>query len=151
MKFSDREQEVLDFIFARLKEVHGENENYDYMQAFKKIIEPDEQSKPVGECNNQTIYRKGHDKLWGWFGLGRASWLTLPRVLMHAMPDDWQSKMADLLDEYDEAMPNQPEYGTRVQMTDLRGALTKPPQWILNYRHPDKKEIEKVKDESCPD
>lgn len=46
--------------------------------------------------------KKGYDALWNWFGLSRSSWLTLPRVLMHEMPDDWQRKMAKLLEEYDE-------------------------------------------------
>lgn len=38
----------------------------------------------------------GYDALWGWFGLSRASFLVLPRVLMHEMPDDWQLRMAAL-------------------------------------------------------
>ena len=29
---------------------------------------------------------KGCDDLWEWFGLSRASWLTMPRILMHEMP-----------------------------------------------------------------
>ena len=45
----------------------------------------------------------GYEKLWQWFGSSRASFLVIPRVLMHEMPDEWQSKMADLLDEYDNA------------------------------------------------
>lgn len=32
----------------------------------------------------------GENALWLWFGLSRASWLTLPRVLMHEMPDEWR-------------------------------------------------------------
>jgi len=45
--------------------------------------------------------KKGYDKLWSWFGLSYASFLTLPRVMMHEMPDEWQGKMADLLEEWD--------------------------------------------------
>ena len=89
---------------------------------------------------------KGKDKLWDWFGLSYASFITLPRVLAHAMPDEWQDKMADLLIEYEETFPNQPELGTRVQATTLTGKLTKFPRWILNYRYPDVKEIEKLKE-----
>lgn len=86
----------------------------------------------------------GYSKLWGWFGLSRASFLTLPRVLMHEMPDDWQGKMAALLKEYNDYYPNQPEIGTRVQATK-GGRMIKWPEWALNYRHPDFEEIEAMK------
>lgn len=76
------------------------------------------------------------EKLSSWFGLSYASWLTLPRVLMHEMPEEWQDRMADLLDEYHEEFPNQPDLGTRVQVT-THGRLVKTPDWLVNYRHPD--------------
>lgn len=88
---------------------------------------------------------EGHRDLWGWFGLSRASFLTLPRVLMHEMPDEWQGKMAALLREYDEAFPHQPDIGTRVQCTTPDGKLAKFPSWMLNYRRPDYAEIEKLR------
>jgi hypothetical protein len=79
-------------------------------------------------------YRKD---LWAWFGLTYASWLTLPRVLMHEMPDDWQQLMAVLLHEWDEhwdfsAMETD---GSRVQLTK-NGRIAKTPEWLKNYRHP---------------
>jgi hypothetical protein len=87
----------------------------------------------------------GHGKLWGWFELSYASYLTLPRVLMHQMPDKWQGQMARLLEEYNEAFPNQPDIGTRVLVTDATGRFIKTPDWLINYRHPDQKEIDKLK------
>lgn len=90
------------------------------------------------------IETKGYDELWGWFGLSYASFLTLPRVLMHEMPDDWQMKMAQLLKEYDETFPNQPDIGTRVQATK-DGKLIKMPEFLKNYRRPDKDEINKLR------
>ena len=80
-----------------------------------------------------------------WFGLSYASWLTIPRVLMEAMPPDWQERMAVLLNEYDDAYPNQPDLGTRVQIV-VDGKLVKCPSWLLNYRYPDKLEISKLKE-----
>lgn len=80
----------------------------------------------------------GHEALWMWFGLSRASWLTIPRVLMHGMPDAWQADMARLLNEYEQAYPNQPDLLSRVQVTDLNGKLVKTPEWLVNYRHPDR-------------
>ena len=85
----------------------------------------------------------GHEALWLWFGLSYASWLTMPRVLMHEMPDEWQLEMARLLSEYKEKFPNQPDMGTRVQITQ-HGKLIKTPPWLISYRHPDYYEIEKL-------
>lgn len=85
--------------------------------------------------------RQGYDRLWGWFSLSYASFLTLPRVLMHEMPDEWQGKMADLLDEYDATFPNTPDIGTRVQIT-VNGKLARTPAWLINYRHPDRSTID---------
>ena len=74
--------------------------------------------------------------MWGYFGLSYASWLTLPRVMCHDMPDEWQDKMADLMQEWDETWVNQPDLGTRVQVTNGHG-LCKAPDYLINYRHPD--------------
>lgn len=92
-----------------------------------------------------SVRGPGHDELWLWFGLSRASFLVLPRVLMHEMPDDWQMRMAQLLQEYDERFPNIPDRGVRVQVTDRKGQLVKTPEWLVNYRHPDKEIIDQVK------
>lgn len=97
-------------------------------------------------------YRKirrgaGHDRLWLWFGLRRASWLTIPRALLHEMPDEWQGRLADLLAEYVEAFPNQPDLGTTVRTTDLSGKLVPVPKWMLNYRHPDFAAIDELRGE----
>ena len=85
-----------------------------------------------------------NEKLQCWFNLSYASYCVLPRILMEAMPDDWQGKMADLLNEYDAGYPNQPDIGTRVLITK-GGKLIKTPKWLLNYRRPDLNEIRKWK------
>lgn len=92
----------------------------------------------------KEIKDKGYQKLWEWFSLSYASFLVMPRVLMHAMPDEWQDKMTVLLDEYDNTFPNMPDIGTRVQATK-RGKLIKWPSWVLNYRHPEYEEIQALR------
>ena len=87
----------------------------------------------------------GYDALWLWFGLDRASFLVLPRVLMHEMPDKWQGQMAKLLEEWNETFPNQPAIGTRVQCTTLAGKLRSWPDWVLNYRRPDRAAISELR------
>ena len=84
------------------------------------------------------------ENLWNWFGLSYASFLVLPRVLIHEMPTEWQDKMTELLEEYEDTFPNQPKLGTRVQATK-NGKLVKWPSWVLNYRHPDYEAIAEVK------
>jgi len=81
--------------------------------------------------------RPGHDALWGWFGLSRAAWLTLPRSLMHAMPDDWQRDMACLLRQFNETYRSLPcEYSISVNVR-IDGRFAPVPDWMGNYRHPD--------------
>jgi hypothetical protein len=106
----------------------------------------------LGYRTAEAVSRPGEDDLWNWFGgFGRPSFLVLPRVLMHAMPDHWQGRMAKLLQEYDEAFTNWPEgWGTRVQLTQ-GGKLVKPPQWLLNYRHPDRAAIDQLRPNYRPD
>jgi len=93
---------------------------------------------------NQCTINDGKERLWGWFELSYASFLVIPRVLMHSMPDDWQNQMASLLEEYQDTFPNQPDIGTRIQTTK-NGKLTKMPEFLKNYRHPDHRVIEKMK------
>ena len=87
----------------------------------------------------------GYDRLWVWFGLSRASWLTMPRIMMHEMPDEWQNKMAELLEEWDETWDSSDMPSPYVSAKSSNGKYTKWPSWLLCYRHPDKKEIEKLR------
>lgn len=81
----------------------------------------------------------GYAALWLWFGLSYAAWLTMPRVLMHEMPDDWQQRMADLLREYDDHW-NLPDCGITSVRLRRNGKFVPMPGWIA-YRHPDKATI----------
>jgi hypothetical protein len=88
-------------------------------------------------------YNQNED-LQCYFGLSYASWLTLPRVLMEAMPDDWQKKMAVLLNEIQDEFPNANIPVTRVQMVE-GNKMVKMPEWLKHYRHPDREEIQKCR------
>lgn len=81
-----------------------------------------------------------------WFGLSYASFLVLPRVLMQEMPVGWQDRMAGLLREMDEEFPNRPRIPTTVRaMDDSARRLIPIPQWAINYRHPDKEQIDQMR------
>lgn len=97
--------------------------------------------QPYANMKTQTPKQTGHDRLWLWFELSYAGWLTIPRVLLHEMPDEWQDKMAALLEEYERTFSNFPDgMGTRVQITS-RGRPTGLYDWLNNYRHPAKSKI----------
>jgi len=69
----------------------------------------------------------------------------MPRVLMHEMPDEWQGKMAALLNEYDATFANWPSgWGVRAQLTN-NGKMQAMPEWLTNYRHPDRAAIAKIR------
>ncbi len=93
---------------------------------------------------HETIDREGYDALWLWFGLTRASFLTLPRVMMHGMPNNWQRDMARLLNEFDDAFPNAPPIGFTVRCTK-NGKLVNTPECLINYRRPMLDEIDKMR------
>ncbi len=80
-----------------------------------------------------------------WFGLSYSSWLTMPRVMMEAMPEEWQQRMADLLYEYDAAFPNNPDIYSQVNI------LVAGKQWLLNYRHPDREKINECRAQARDD
>jgi len=103
------------------------------------------QDNPPSRTSKPVSNRPGYDALWLWFSISRAGWVTLPRVLIHEMPDDWQGKMATLLREYESTFTEWPEgLGSRVQLTD-NGSLTSYYNWLHDYRHPAKGKIETLK------
>lgn len=113
----------------------------DLVESMRKALSASaEPSAPV-EIDDEYDYRTD---LAAYFGISYASWLTLPRVLMESMPKSWQESMATLLNEYDDAYPNQPELGTTVRVTK-GGKIIKTPEWLINYRHPNLAMIEQTR------
>lgn len=77
---------------------------------------------------------EGHEALWGTFGLSRASWLVMPRVMMHAMPDEWQARMAALIDEFHGEYDWPDDLGEVSVSCRVGGRMAKLPDWLA-YRH----------------
>jgi len=91
---------------------------------------------------------EGAEALHLWFGLSYAAWLTLPRVMMRSMPDDWQRDMARLLNEWDQVWQGEPAQilaETRVQRVGERGRLVAWPEWVKNYRRPDEGALDEAR------
>lgn len=94
----------------------------------------------------ETIQPRNSGELWTWFGLSYASFLVLPRVLMHEMSIEWQDKMAALLHEYDETFDTSPVcHSVIVSAKDKNNRFMKMLEYILNYRHPERDEITKLR------
>ncbi|HBC7444051.1 TPA: hypothetical protein KEY66_003227 [Morganella morganii] len=94
----------------------------------------------------ETIQPRNSGELWDWFGLSYASFLVLPRVLMHEMPIEWQDKMAALLHEYDEAFDTSSVcHSVIVSAKDKNNQFMKMPEYILNYRHPERDAIAQLR------
>lgn len=70
-----------------------------------------------------------------WFGLSYAQFLTLPRVVMEAMPVEWQERMAALLSEMDAAFDWRPDRGHFwVQLRRRDGRFVPLPEALCDYR-----------------
>jgi hypothetical protein len=63
---------------------------------------------------------------------------------MHEMPDEWQNKMAELLEEWDDTWPNT---GDAVPCVSLKegGKFVKIPWALRNYRHPHKETLDQFR------
>lgn len=86
--------------------------------------------------------RKPKPNMSVWFGLSYASWLTLPRVLCQEMPEAWQEKMVKLLDEFADEFPDWAEDCDDIYVTSRKsGRITRLPEWLSQYRHPEKIKI----------
>jgi hypothetical protein len=80
-----------------------------------------------------------------YFGLSYASWLVMPRVFMAAMPEEWRIKMAELLHEFDDSWEWPPELGQWIVSHKVDGRFAPIPEWMSQYRHPDRATIESMR------
>ena len=69
--------------------------------------------KEFNNMENKKEYTTstGSNKLHSWWSLSYAQYLTIPRTVLQSMPDEWQGKMAELLEELDERIDWRPKEG----------------------------------------
>lgn len=66
------------------------------------------------------------EKIHDWFELSYAQYLTIPRSVLQSMPDDWQERFVELLEELDEAIDWRPKEGTyQVTLREVKEVLSK--------------------------
>ncbi len=75
--------------------------------------------------------------MWLDFGMTRASYLVLPRVLLCGMPVEWQERMVALLDEARDTYDTDAiDDNYSVTLRSDNGRFKKDP--LAHYRHPGK-------------
>lgn len=92
-------------------------------------IEAPGSSDEIPTCDEMA----GETLLSRWFGLSYAQFLTVPRLVMEAMPPAWQARMAKLLDELDGTFDWRPKEGAYwVRLRDDKGRFSDPD--LCDYR-----------------
>lgn len=87
----------------------------------------------------------GAENLHGWFGLSYASYLVLPRSILREMPDEWQGRLYDLLQELGDRFPflhDGATYDVRLRDDETGKYVT---DRLAAYRHPDRPYIEAIR------
>lgn len=78
------------------------------------------------------------------FGLTYASYFVAPRSLLQQMPEDWQIRFVELVNELNATYTGwEPPKGYRVLALDRGGKLMRDP--FRNYRRPDNGAILRAK------
>ncbi len=78
------------------------------------------------------------------FGLTYASFLVIPRLLMEAMPYEWQKDMVDLMEQFSEKyIWEMEDQRLVIRMTDQNGRLITMDENLCDYRRGDASWYEK--------
>lgn len=105
------------------------------------------------------------DRIHNWFGLTYASYLVMPRLALQEMPDEWQRRFVELLEEWEATGFEPPNYHvlrdddryTRVESYDEDDPESRP--WVYHvidddplreYKYPDKTLLEEIRSKVRP-
>ena len=79
-----------------------------------------------------------------WFELSYAQYLTVPRSILEAMPDEWQERFVACLEELDETFDWRPREGRYwCRLRDGSGRFADDP--LMEYRRPNYRHIESLR------
>ena len=70
------------------------------------------------------------------FGATCASWFVIPRVILEAMPAQWQRSFVFLMDELNDTFSWEPDCDMEIRFRK-NGVFIKVPEHYHNYRTPD--------------
>jgi len=69
-----------------------------------------------------------------WFGLSRASWLTVPRIVLESMPIEWQHKFTNLLMEMNTTFDWKPDDMSFQVSAKVDNKFVRMPYLLSDYR-----------------
>lgn len=88
--------------------------------------------RPLKQSNDRPIIIC--EPIHEWFGLSYAHYLTIPRSVLQSMPDEWQQRFVECLEELDRQIDWRPEEGCYwVKLRDAHGRFVFDP--FGEYRH----------------
>jgi hypothetical protein len=91
------------------------------------------------------------EPLHSWFGLSYACYLVLPRALLQEMPESWQTRMVELLEDFHIEFPLYEGGPYEVRCRDDDGRFQADPFGDRHsYRHPDAEYINGLRGNSAP-
>ena len=92
----------------------------------------------------ELAYEEGREAVHNWFGLSYSSYLVLPRVLLEAMPGEFQQRFVACLEELQAIWDGHKiKDSYTVYLRNNGGKFDTDP--LQNYRHPDREYIESLK------
>ena len=78
------------------------------------------------------------------FGLTYASWFIVPRIILEAMPVEWQEKFVNLISELNDTYDWEPEAVMQIMFRE-KGKFASTPECFTNYRHPNYEWLDLIK------
>jgi len=90
-------------------------------------------------CPRPSATAACEEDVHAWFELSYSSYLVLPRVLMQAMPAEWQHRFVELLDELRETYQQEND-NYNVSLRTQEGTFIDDP--FRSYRYPNQQAIE---------
>lgn len=85
---------------------------------------------------DESVSNTNTEPVHTWFELSYAQYLTIPRSVLQEMPEEWQQRFVDCLEELDDTLDWRPKEGRYwVKLKDGNGRYARDP--FMDYRrHP---------------
>lgn len=102
--------------------------------AFETVREVLDKHNKLKEVNNLVMNENEEMDMDTWFSLSRASWLTVPRIVLQSMPVEWQHNFTKLLNEMNATFDWVPD-GLSLYVTGKKGnRFVRLPYCLNDYR-----------------
>lgn len=106
-------------------------------------VKVDVDTSPEVGCARST---PGYNDLWGCFDRGQG-FMIFARSLAHEMPDDWQSRLAELIQEWESTWDFPDDFPVAyVSARNWRtNRFTRWPAWLIQYKYRNREAIDALR------